>query len=396
MRRSSRRKYRVLIALCAVTFSASTLSAQSLPTGWSNADVGAVQAAGSASFDGSTFSVTGSGADIWGTFDEFHWAFRTMSGDFSIQARVDSVENIHRWTKAGLMVRVGTATGAVHSSFFATPTTEKGIAFQHRDNANGQTLNASGPAFAPPVWLRLVRRSNSIAAYYRKNRTDGWTFFQYIVPPGLPAAGSLRVGLAVSSHVDGLRATARFSEVIVENLPPWSFTQIGASGSQGSWDFTLFSLGGRGADIWNKVDAFAGMFVPWSGNGVLTVRVRELQNTHRSAKAGVMFRETLTRSSRHVMNIVTAERGIAVQYRPETGENTLTSPFVSGAAPVWLRLRRNGDVFTGQASSDYVNWRTVFTVTQPLNPSLYVGFVHTSHDPSVAGFSLFDDVLLQR
>lgn len=396
MRHSTCRRSGVLAAfVCAAMFTTSTLAAQSLPPGWSSADVGAVQATGSASFDGRTFSVTGSGADIWGTFDEFHWAFRTMTGDFSIQARVDSVENIHRWTKAGLMIRAGTSTGAVHASFFATPTTEKGIAFQHRDTPNGQSLNAAGPAFAPPVWLRIVRRSNTISAYYRKNRTDGWTPFQFIVPSGMPASGSLRVGLAVSSHIDGLRATARFSEVIVENLPPWQFRQIGSSSSQGSSDGTIFSLGGRGADIWNTVDAFAGMFVPWTGDGTITVRVRQLQNTHRSAKAGVMFRETLTRGSRHVMNIVTAARGIAVQYRPVTNENTLSSAFLSGTAPQWLRLTRSGDMFTGEASTDYVNWRIVFTVEQPMNEQLFVGFVHTSHNVSVAGFSLFDDVLLE-
>ncbi len=44
-----------------------------LPSGWTSVDVGAVGAAGSASYDADTFQVTGSGADIWGTQDEFHF-----------------------------------------------------------------------------------------------------------------------------------------------------------------------------------------------------------------------------------------------------------------------------------------------------------------------------------
>ena len=38
--------------------------------------LGNVAAAGRTSFDGSVWTVTGSGADIWGTADEFHFAYR--------------------------------------------------------------------------------------------------------------------------------------------------------------------------------------------------------------------------------------------------------------------------------------------------------------------------------
>ena len=38
--------------------------ATSLPQGWIHADIGAVGAAGNATFDGTTFRITGSGVDI--------------------------------------------------------------------------------------------------------------------------------------------------------------------------------------------------------------------------------------------------------------------------------------------------------------------------------------------
>jgi len=44
-----------------------------LPSPWRNRDVGPVAIAGSASYSGGTFTVTGSGADIWSTADEFHF-----------------------------------------------------------------------------------------------------------------------------------------------------------------------------------------------------------------------------------------------------------------------------------------------------------------------------------
>src|SRR5262249_42071994 len=71
-----------------------------LPANWSSADIGAVGAAGSASFDssGNRFTVSGSGADIWGSADEFRYTFTTLTGDGSIVARVLSLSSEDAWT----------------------------------------------------------------------------------------------------------------------------------------------------------------------------------------------------------------------------------------------------------------------------------------------------------
>jgi len=49
--------------------------------------------------------MTAAGADIWGTADQFHYAYRYLSGGGSIIARVESVEQTDSWAKAGLMIR---------------------------------------------------------------------------------------------------------------------------------------------------------------------------------------------------------------------------------------------------------------------------------------------------
>ena len=54
-------------------------------------DVGAVGVAGSASYSNGTFTVSGSGDDVWGTADAFHYAYQSLSGDGQIVARVASV-----------------------------------------------------------------------------------------------------------------------------------------------------------------------------------------------------------------------------------------------------------------------------------------------------------------
>jgi hypothetical protein len=47
-------------------------SPATLPSPWLHRDVGSVASAGSATYSSGTFSVSASGADIWGTADAFH------------------------------------------------------------------------------------------------------------------------------------------------------------------------------------------------------------------------------------------------------------------------------------------------------------------------------------
>ena len=67
--------------------------AAGLPAPWVEQDIGAVGQAGSGSFASGTFTVKGSGADIYGTSDQFHFVYQTLSGDGEIKARVVSVQN---------------------------------------------------------------------------------------------------------------------------------------------------------------------------------------------------------------------------------------------------------------------------------------------------------------
>ena len=127
-----------------------------LPIGWSQADIGAVSAAGSASVTNGVWTVKGSGADIWGTADEFHYAWVPSTGPenfFEITARVTNVENVDRWTKVGLMIRSSQAANAPQAAIFVTPSSEKGIVFQRRQTTGAASLSTTGPSITAPVWL---------------------------------------------------------------------------------------------------------------------------------------------------------------------------------------------------------------------------------------------------
>ena len=72
---------------------------------FAHADIGAVAAPGNFGEAKGTFTVTGSGADIWGTADEFHFVYRQINGDSTIAARVASLQNTNVWAKAAVMIR---------------------------------------------------------------------------------------------------------------------------------------------------------------------------------------------------------------------------------------------------------------------------------------------------
>ena len=76
-----------------------------LPSPWQTQDVGSVGLSGWANYSGSTFTAAGSGADIWGAADGFRYIYEPASGDCSITALVQGLQNTDPWAKAGVMIR---------------------------------------------------------------------------------------------------------------------------------------------------------------------------------------------------------------------------------------------------------------------------------------------------
>jgi regulation of enolase protein 1 (concanavalin A-like superfamily) len=185
-----------------------------LPAGWSSVDVGSVGAAGAATYDGAsgTFAVRGAGADVWGSADALHYAYTPVTGDGRIVARVTSVQQVHAWTKAGVMIRATTAPGSMHG--FMLVSGGNGSAFQRRPTTNGSSLHTSGVGTSPPWWVRLDRIGNTLKAY---ESADGETW-SLVATQTTALPPTILVGLGVGSHVRGTVADARFDRVSVSSL----------------------------------------------------------------------------------------------------------------------------------------------------------------------------------
>jgi regulation of enolase protein 1 (concanavalin A-like superfamily) len=468
--------------------------ASGLPLPWAQQDIGSPGQAGGASLSGSTWTVSGSGSDVWGTADQFHYLYQTLNGDGSIVAHVATVQPTDVWTKAGVMIRESVAPGSRQAFMFSTPGATKGLAFQRRVATDGITTS-DVVAGAPPVWVKLTRVGVSIFAY----RSDDGVNWSLVSSDSIPMASSVLVGLAVTAHNNGALASATFDSVSVTpagsnpppNVPPtvsltapgagniftapanitltatasdsdgtiarvdfyagatliqsdstspysvswsnvpagnyvltaraidnsgaetasstvniqvtapppglpagWSNQDIGSVGAAGSTSFSggVFTLRGSGTDIWGTADEFQFASRAMTGDGTIVAHVQNVEFVDRWTKAGVMIRASVAPGSKQAMMIVSPGKGAAFQRRVnENGDSVNTAgPLV--AAPAWVRLQRNGSLFTASISMDGTNWTVVGTETIDMPAAVLVGLPLTSHNNGAVATATIDSV----
>ena len=115
-RQSVRVACQSLFAVLLIAVTSTLAGAQSLPSPWTSADIGAPALSGSATHSSGTFTISASGADIWGTSDQFHFVYRPITGDVEIIARIASITTqAHRWAKSGVMIRESLTAESRHA-----------------------------------------------------------------------------------------------------------------------------------------------------------------------------------------------------------------------------------------------------------------------------------------
>jgi regulation of enolase protein 1 (concanavalin A-like superfamily) len=175
---------------------------------------------GGFSYDAVTdvYTMTGSGEDIWNVpdfpgagvgnyHDEFHYAYKQLSGVGSIEAQVLSVQNTNGWAKAGVMIRETLDANSVHAMVAVTPS--NGVSFQRRNVTGEGSASTTQGGIQAPHWVRLTRSGNNFTAEYS---ADGSTW-EAIGTENIAMAANVYVGLALTSHNAGAACTATFSDV---------------------------------------------------------------------------------------------------------------------------------------------------------------------------------------
>ncbi len=386
-----------IVIVCLVAGNIAQVRAQSstLPSGWANRDIGSSTPRGSTTASSGTWTIAGGGDNVWDTGDEFQFAYRVMSGDVDISARVSSFDAANEWSKAGLMIRDGlTANGR---NAFVALSPGVGVAFQRRTSAGGDTTRTASGSGDAPAWVRLVRKGSSFTAY---RSTDGrsWTTIE-TTTISMPA--TMYVGLAVTSRDPAQLARATFTNLqIGAALPtPWRNRDVGSpvrAGTAASSAPGTFSVTGAGEAIWGNADQFQYVYQPIQGDTEIIARVASLQATHAGAKAGVMIRESLNTGARHASMFATGGNGWTFQYRDVTNGMSFVSADSGGNAPGWVRLVRAGDRLTGYHSTDGKSWSVVGSETIDMSSSVYVGLAVSSRVATVTTAATFTNVAVSK
>jgi hypothetical protein len=177
---------------------------------WRHTDIGTGGQPGNASLSPSgTFTVEGSGSDIWGVADSFHYAYQLLPGDGQIIARVNGEQDTSPYAKAGVMMRNSLDEGAANVVLDVRP--NGGIEFMARSAKGAATSFLSGGTQPFPAWLKLVRNGPTVTGFVSP---DGSTWTP-VGSTNVSMFDTITAGLAVTSHDTSRINLASFDHVDV-------------------------------------------------------------------------------------------------------------------------------------------------------------------------------------
>lgn len=177
-----------------------------LPEGWEARDIPELQQKGSTVVEEGKWTIKAGGWDIWGDFDGFHYASRTLKGDGVAEVKVVSLVESDGWAKAGLMIREKRSPAARHA--FALLSAGNGCDFQYRPTEAGESLQAGGQQgeVRAPCRLRLERKGDKLTAACLPDGATEWRSMGEVTLDNLKE--EVFLGLAVTSHSEEAMTTA--------------------------------------------------------------------------------------------------------------------------------------------------------------------------------------------
>lgn len=358
----------------------------------------AIGGTGAAAYHGGQYTdIITMPSDITGTSDRLMYSetFVPSGEDGTATVQVTGFlfgeSDAHPLTKAGLMLRAGLGAGDPYVMVGVTPT---GPVFQYRTSVGGGTTGHAVSGSAWGAWLKLVRTGSTFTGWTSSDLATWQQIGPAITIPALrqanmagPAASSPQantwVGFKHFAWTPSTPATLRDANVGV------------SGGSRKQFEHTNTITAG-GAGISGTSDQFHYSFRSLDGDGEITARVTALGNTNGSAKAGLMFRSTGAANSPHAMIAITPSSGATFVTRSTAGGSTSSASTSGRAVPLWLRLRRSGNTFTGFTSTDGLTFTQVGSAKtiSGFNASALVGLAVSSHNTGTKTTATFTNLQL--
>ena len=172
---------------------------------------------------------------------------------------------------------------------------------------------------------------------------------------------------------------------------------VGAAGAMSQAD-GVATISGSGADIWQRADGFHFVFQALNGDGYLTARVLNVQNTDEWAKGGAMIRDNTHASSMFVLASIRSDGQAQMIWRSTTGAPAQASALAGGTGfPKFVKIVRSGNSFSAYFKVNASDAWSQMGASQPINmaTNALTGLVVCSHHNGFICDAQFDQVVLQ-
>jgi regulation of enolase protein 1 (concanavalin A-like superfamily) len=261
------------------------------------------------------------------------------------------------------------------------------------------TATVAGPYRIDLSWLQSTDSESAVAGYnvYVNGGLAGTTATTSYSATGLDPITNYTFTVSAFDSSPAANQSGQSAPVnaTTESEPLWQSQDIGSVGAAGSFSESsgTLTIEASGADVWGVQDEFHFVYQTLNGDGEVVARVDSLVVTDAWAKTGLMMRDGLTDTAAHAMVVTTGSNGADFQYRPVAAgpTSTIGGGDQTSSAPVWLRLVREGDTFTGYKSADGVTWIEDGQATISMSSLIYVGLMATSHNDGVITTAVIDN-----
>ena len=200
---------------------------------WGDKDIGNPGIAGSSSEAAGTWTILGSGHDIWGNADGIHYVYRPLSGDGSLQVNLQSMDLTSGWAKVGPAIREDLGAGSKHA--MTAMTGSYGIQFVWRELTDQGSAGVTRGGETWPSILRITRIGDEMIGEFGEE-VPFPPFFQWyeVARTNISMNTDVTIGMAVCATNQGALNTAVLDGVVLTAPPyenPWDLSP--ADGSTG-------------------------------------------------------------------------------------------------------------------------------------------------------------------
>lgn len=260
----------------------------------------------------------------------------------------------------------------------------------HDDTAQGYIVRRSNDPHGPFKEI-AAWNDNTAPRYTDTSVADGKTYY-YVV------AGTNQAGASANS------APASATPAGSGPLPTdWSHRDIGSVGLPDGATYAevsqnTFIVEGAGGKIGGISDSLSFMYREVSGNVVFISRLASVHWTGRD-KIGLMVRGSLAPGAKTVA-LTLGQIGDRQCRFGTRGKPSIAMSWQAGDdytwLPVWFKLQRTGDVFSGYQSIDGTNWFKVGSSAVSMSNRCLVGLAVAAQKEDVLNTTIFDHVTVRR